>query len=267
MEKKSLFPCFALGTALCLGAASGQDNSNPSDPAAKPRVFITDSQSWSIGSQGGGGGGAFASRMAGGARPQTAEIIKTFGERCPQVIVNNIQGKADYIVLLDHEGGKSAFSHKNKVAVFARVSGDSVVSKSTLSLGGSVQDACEAIKRDWAEHGGAMREAAAAAADPKPAPAAAPAPPAAPSLAAAAADPPADAAPAGKLAIASVPDGADIEVDGSFVGNTPSEIQLPKGEHDVVVKRSGFKSWERKLKVNGGSNVHLKAELEQAANP
>ena len=71
--------------------------------------------------------------MAGGARPQTAEIIKTFGERCPQVTINNIQTKTDYIVLLDHEGGKGALRHKNKVAVFARVSGDSIVSKSTLS--------------------------------------------------------------------------------------------------------------------------------------
>jgi hypothetical protein len=51
--------------------------------------------------------------MAGGARPQTAEIIKTFGERCPGVMVNNIQVKTDYIVLLDHEGGKGVLRHKN----------------------------------------------------------------------------------------------------------------------------------------------------------
>jgi hypothetical protein len=80
------------------------------------RVFVTDSQSWSIAGQSGGGGGAFAGTMAGGARPQTAEIIKTFGQRCPQVIINNIQTKTDYIVLLDHEGGKGALRHKNKVA-------------------------------------------------------------------------------------------------------------------------------------------------------
>jgi hypothetical protein len=279
VKKKPLsslaFP-LALGLALCPGTAVAQDNPNASNPAEKARVFVTDSQSWSIGSQGGGGGGVFASRTAGGARPQTAEIIKTFGERCPQVMVNNIQGKADYIVLLDHEGGKSAFSHKNKVAVFARVSGDTVVSKSTLSLGGSVQDACEAIKRDWAEHGGAIRQAAvAAAAPPAPAaPAAAPASLAAPAPASPAAppsqavDPPPDAAAiAGKLAIASEPEGADIEVDGSFVGNTPSDLQLPEGVHNVVVRKTGFKGWERNLKVTGGSNVHIKAELEKSANP
>lgn len=195
--------------------------------------------------------------MAGGARPQTAEIIKTFGERCPDITVNNIQGKVDYIVLLDHEGGKGALRHKNKVAVFARVSGDSVVSKSTLSLGGSVQDACEAIERDWAAHGTAMRAAAATTAAP-----AVPAPqsvaPATPSV---------GAPSTGKLSVVSVPDGADIEIDGSFVGNTPSEVQVPEGEHTVSLKKPGFANWERKLKVSGGSNVRLNAQLEKAANP
>src|SRR6202051_4243788 len=126
----------------------------------KARVFITDSQSWSIAGASGGAGGAYGGSMAGGARPQTAEIIKTFGERCPQVKVNNKQERADYIVVLDHEGGKGLLRHKNKVAVFNRVSGDSIVSKSTLSLGGSVQEACEAITRDWSEHGASIRAVA-----------------------------------------------------------------------------------------------------------
>lgn len=71
----------------------------------------------------------------------------------------------------------------------------------------------------------------------------------------------------GKISVASVPDGADIEVDGSFVGNTPSDVQIAEGEHTVTVKKTGFKDWERKLKVSAGSNVHLNAELEQNANP
>ncbi len=67
----------------------------------------------------------------------------------------------------------------------------------------------------------------------------------------------------GKLSVASVPDGADIEIDGSFVGNTPSDVQVADGDHTVVVKKAGFKDWERKLKVSGGSNVHLSAALEK----
>ncbi len=71
---------------------------------------------------------------------------------------------------------------------------------------------------------------------------------------------------AGKISVISVPDGADIEVDGSFVGNTPSDIQVTEGEHTVTVKKTGFKDWGRKLKVSGGSSVHLNAELEKVAN-
>jgi hypothetical protein len=72
---------------------------------------------------------------------------------------------------------------------------------------------------------------------------------------------------AAKLQVESVPLGADIEVDGSFVGNTPSDVQVAEGEHTVSVKKAGFKDWERKLKVSGGSSVHLSAELEKVTAP
>ncbi len=250
----------ALITCLCpflwIYPGVAQDNPKAAPDSDRARVFITDSQSWEVAGYGAGGAGGGGSTSHGGARPQTAEIIKTFGQRCPQVTVNNIQTKTDYIVLLDHEGGKSVLSHKNKVAVFARVSGDSIVSKSTLSLGGSVQDACEAITKDWTAHGSAIRAAAAAE---QSKPAAAPQP--------AAATPAAPvAAVTGKLSVASTPDGADIEVDGNFVGNTPSDVQVTEGEHTVAVKKSGFKDWQRKMKVSAGSNIRLNAELEKATN-
>jgi hypothetical protein len=70
-----------------------------------------------------------------------------------------------------------------------------------------------------------------------------------------------------RLQIESTPPGADIEVDGNFVGSTPSEVQVAEGDHTVVVKKSGFKNWERKLKSSSGSNVSLNAELEKADNP
>ncbi len=251
-------------TFLFLGLYSAlvRDKSHAAPAVEKPRVFITDSQSWSIAGTSGGGGGAYGGTMAGGARPQTAEIIKTFGERCPGVMVNNIQGKADYIVLLDHEGGKGVLRHKNKVAVFARVSGDSVVSTSTLSLGGSVQDACQAIMIDWSQRGDAIRAASEPAAMKADKSVVTPQPV---SVTTAAAPPP--LVTTGKLSVISVPDGADIEVDGSFVGNTPSDVQVEEGDHTISVKKSGFKDWERKLKVSAGSNVRLNAELEKLAAP
>lgn len=85
---------------------------------------------------------------------------------------------------------------------------------------------------------------------------------------------PTSAAPAGaaapstaRLSIASVPDGADIEVDGNFAGSTPSDLEVPEGERSIVVKKAGYKNWQRKMKVVAGSNVHLNAEMEKSENP
>jgi hypothetical protein len=66
-----------------------------------------------------------------------------------------------------------------------------------------------------------------------------------------------------KLQLESDPSGADIEVDGSFVGDTPSDVLVNEGDHTVTVKKAGFKDWERKMKVTSGSNVHLSAQLEK----
>jgi len=134
------------------------------------RVFVTDSQSWEVrgGSFGQGSGSAawgpaggsarssFSSGAysSGGARPQTMEIVKTFGERCPDLIVTNRPDNASYVVTLDHEGGKALIAHRNKIGVFNR-QGDAIFSRSTIMLGDSVKDACQAIRADVS-----MRQAA-----------------------------------------------------------------------------------------------------------
>src|SRR6266851_3755270 len=41
-----------------------------------------------------------------------------------------------------------------------------------------------------------------------------------------------------KLQLESNPSGADIDVDGNFVGSTPSDIQVSEGEHIVSVKKA-----------------------------
>ena len=65
------------------------------------------------------------------------------------------------------------------------------------------------------------------------------------------------------LHVSSQPSGADIEVDGNFVGSTPSTIQLSSGDHTVTVKKGGYKTWERKMKATGG-DINLSVELEKA---
>jgi len=127
---------------VVLGAVIG------SVAAEKPRVYVSDSKSWEISGGAGGADGAIGATGGGGDRPQTAEIIKTFGERCPAVTINNKKDKADYVVLLDHEGGKELVFRDNKVVVFNK-DGDSIMSHSTRSLGNAVKDACGVIAEDW----------------------------------------------------------------------------------------------------------------------
>jgi hypothetical protein len=212
--------------------------------AEKPRVFITDSKSWEISGGGGGSADGFGGGTHGGARPQTAEIIKTFGERCPGVTINNKQERADYVILLDHEGGKGLIRKDNKVAVF-NWDGDSILSRSTRSLGNAVEDACGAITKDWSAKGYTRQQQPAAAA------------PANPTLTTVA-----ETKTAAQISVSSTPDKADIEIDGNFVGNTPSSIEVAPGTHSVTVRKAGYQPWQRNVKVSGGT-VNIAAELQR----
>jgi PEGA domain len=69
----------------------------------------------------------------------------------------------------------------------------------------------------------------------------------------------ASAAPPGLTIEASVPN-CDIEVDGNFVGSTPSTLSLTPGKHDIVVKKTGYQVWSRSMMVGSGS-VRLSADM------
>jgi hypothetical protein len=73
---------------------------------------------------------------------------------------------------------------------------------------------------------------------------------------------PATSAPAqASLAIDSTPPGADIEIDGAFVGNTPSIVTVAPGSHQITIKKKGSSDWAKTLNVTGGT-VHLSADLD-----
>jgi hypothetical protein len=240
---------FAFPVSIFAGTEQAGTNQQASAPTADKtiRVYVTDSQSWEVRGGWGASGGTGGGSTAGGARPQTAEIIKTFGERCPELTVTNNRDKANYAVILDHEGGKGLATHHNKIAVFNR-DGDSIFSHSTVSLGNSVKDACEAIRNDVQKHPQSLVIAVA--------PAAAPAPVS--SKASAAVE---DAT--GTLSISSAPDGADIYADDEFVGNAPANLKLKAGKHSIRVKVNGYKDWFRDLTVHAGSEMRLIAKLDQ----
>jgi len=74
-----------------------------------------------------------------------------------------------------------------------------------------------------------------------------------------------DQGAAAELEVSSTPDGADIEIDGNFVGNTPSTMGVAAGPHQVSVKKAGFKPWERKITVSSG-HIKVDATLESQSN-
>lgn len=143
---KAMSAGLLLATLFSCAGAFGRDG--------KIRVFITDSRSWEIGGGIGVSSDVGAGGLSGGARPQTAEIMKTFAERCPSILVTIKRENADYVVVLDHEGGKDLVRRDNKVAVFDR-EGDMIYSGSTRSLGNAVKDVCNAIARQQPPTAGA----------------------------------------------------------------------------------------------------------------
>jgi len=67
------------------------------------------------------------------------------------------------------------------------------------------------------------------------------------------------------VAITSTPAGAEIEVDGAFLGHTPAEVPLAVGERLVTITKQGYKPWQRKLQVLSGGKQTLLAALEQVS--
>jgi len=65
----------------------------------------------------------------------------------------------------------------------------------------------------------------------------------------------------GKVMVSSVPDGADVYVDDSFVGNAPATLNLTAGKHTVKVSQDGYKAWTKDVSVFADSEVSLKAAL------
>lgn len=66
-----------------------------------------------------------------------------------------------------------------------------------------------------------------------------------------------------RLNIGSNPVGAEIEVDGAFMGNAPAVLELEPGDHTVTLRKAGFRLWQRKMRVSGGQ-ARVNGALEPA---
>lgn len=60
----------------------------------------------------------------------------------------------------------------------------------------------------------------------------------------------------------SAPAGASITVDGYFVGNTPTTVQIPVGKHLVSITKWGYESWSQDLDVAAGKDLSINPKLK-----
>jgi hypothetical protein len=70
------------------------------------------------------------------------------------------------------------------------------------------------------------------------------------------------------VTVKSTPDGADIVIDGKFLGSTPSTLHLSAGDHKLTITNKGFQNWERTITLSPDGKITVNATLEpEAAKP
>jgi hypothetical protein len=75
---------------------------------------------------------------------------------------------------------------------------------------------------------------------------------------------PVSLAPEGStIIVKSNPDGAEITVDGKFMGTTQSTLKLAAGEHTVKIEKNGYKEWNRTVSLTAGGDITIDATLEK----
>ena len=128
-----------------ISLAFASDQTQQPTPSHRPVVWVQPSDSWKVGGSVGGDRDVIIGSTHGGKEPQTAKIYQLLQHRsdCSGVAPNMIQEKADYIMLVEHGGGKG-----NRWAV-SNKDGDVIGSGESFILSNSVSDACRVVMKDW----------------------------------------------------------------------------------------------------------------------
>ena len=69
------------------------------------------------------------------------------------------------------------------------------------------------------------------------------------------------AAATAKVTVMSTPNACDIMVDGKYMGDTPSTLKLPAGNHTITIQKLGYQTWLRTIKITAGSEITVNATL------
>ena len=139
-------PTIALSALLFSVSLAASDQPQPTSSSSyRPVVWVQPSDSWKVSSSVGGDRNVIVGTGHGGKEPQTAKIYQLLQHRsdCSGLAPNMIQEKADYIMLVEHGGGKG-----NRWAV-SNKDGDLIGSGESFMLSNSVSDACRVVLKDW----------------------------------------------------------------------------------------------------------------------
>ena len=81
------------------------------------------------------------------------------------------------------------------------------------------------------------------------------------SVSAAAPDELETAAPMVDVQVTSTPEGADVEFNGNFVGNTPCTISVPAETGVISISAPGYEKWAKRIKPS--SNLKIAPKLKE----
>jgi hypothetical protein len=59
------------------------------------------------------------------------------------------------------------------------------------------------------------------------------------------------------------PEGAEILLDGHIIGTAPSTLELPAGDHQLMMRVAGHPDWARDVLVLAGSETHFDTKFEK----
>ncbi|HXN74632.1 MAG TPA: hypothetical protein VN861_18950 [Candidatus Acidoferrales bacterium] len=122
----------------------------PENDPSKPRVYVSDTQSWTDSGGFSRSSSVAEGKLYGGYDPEMADIYQGFTSDCPAVVVTQEKSKANYAVLFDKGTSKKGLTglgglvKVNKVTVLSP-DGEIVFSQSAHSADTVVKLTCQAI--------------------------------------------------------------------------------------------------------------------------
>jgi hypothetical protein len=67
----------------------------------------------------------------------------------------------------------------------------------------------------------------------------------------------------GTILLSTDPQGADIWVDESFMGQTPARVTVPPGKRKIRLSLQGYETWNREMDVGSGAETTLSIPLKK----